>query len=351
MARTKAQVSMIDYAGTQIDARAHHSYVINGGMRISQQNGTSSGTASGYYPADQFAVVHSQDGTLTSAQVASATPGGSPTRLRVTVTTQDATLAAGQYAHIYHPIEGLRVSDLRFGGSSAKQVVLRFGWKSPAGTYAVCLSNQDDNRTYVREFTIAGGDANTDTVQTATFPGDTSGTWDADNTLAMQLRWTLATGSTFHTTADAWQAGEYYGTSSTTNGIATGLDVFELFDVAMHADVDELGVAPPFILRHYDDELRSCQRYYVQFSNPMTYNSALSGAAFHYESVELPVDMRTTPILSIVSQFQYYSLGAATNFTPTLGFTAPRRVAIAGSSLTNATGFAGVGVGAANARM
>lgn len=351
MARTKAQVSMIEYAGTQIDARAHKNYIINAGMRVSQQNGTSSGTASGYYPVDQFSVIHSQDGTLTSAQVASATAGGSPTRLRVTVTTQDGTIAAGQYAHIYHPIEGLRCSDLRFGGSSAKQVVLRFGWKSPAGTFAVCLSNQDDNRTYVREFTISGGDANTDTVQTVTFPGDTSGTWYTDNTLAMQLRWTLATGATFQTTANAWQAGEYYGTASTSNGIGTGSDVFELFDVGMHADIDELGVAPPFVLPSYDDELRACQRYYVQFRNPLTYNGALSGSTLHYETIELPVDLRVAPSLSVVSQFQYFNSGTVTNFTPAFSFFDPRGVAIYGSGLTNVTGFTGAGIGAASARM
>ena len=52
-------------------------YIVNPGLRISQENGTATGTVSAYYPADQISVIHSQDGVLTSAQVATVTPGGS----------------------------------------------------------------------------------------------------------------------------------------------------------------------------------------------------------------------------------------------------------------------------------
>ena len=70
-------------------------YIVNPGMRISQENGTSSGTTDDYYPVDQWRVSHSQDGTLTFQQVASATPGGSENRIRMTVTGADASIAAG----------------------------------------------------------------------------------------------------------------------------------------------------------------------------------------------------------------------------------------------------------------
>jgi len=295
-----AQVIITGSANDFYERDGRKNYIVNPGMRVSQENGASSGTASGYYPVDQFSVVHSQDGTLTSAQVASATPGGSTHRTRVTVTTADASLSASQYALIYHPIEGRRVADLRFGGSSAKDVVVRFGWKSPAGTYAVCLSNQDDNRTYVREFTISGGDANADTVQTVTFPGDTSGTWDSDNTLSMQLRWTLATGSTFQTTANAWQASEYYGTSSTSNGIGTISNVFELFDVGMYADPDSTGIAPEFELPHNDHDVRECMDYYEKTTSLAAYaatidiNNTVRGIGFTYKS-----EKRDTASLSV----------------------------------------------------
>lgn len=237
-------------------------YIINPGMRVSQQNGTASGTASDYYPVDQWSFFHSQDGTLTFQQVTSATPGGSENRIRMTVTSADTSIAASQYAFLYQLIEGLRTADLQWGTANATDVVVRFGFKGPAGTYAVSIVNQDTNRSFVREFTISGGDANTDTLQTVTFPGDTSGTWDKDNTRSFQLIFTFATGSTYQTTADAWQSGFYFGTSSTSNGIGTTSDVFEIFDVGLYADPDSTGLAPRFELPHYDTDLQECQRYY-----------------------------------------------------------------------------------------
>ena len=137
-------------------------------MRISQENGTSSSTASGfsiYYPVDQWFISHLQDGTLTTHQVVSATPGGSESRIRMTVTSADTSIAAGQYAAFVQNIEGLRTADLQWGTANATDVVLRFGFKGPAGTYAVAIRNQDANRSFVREFTISGGDANTDTFR------------------------------------------------------------------------------------------------------------------------------------------------------------------------------------------
>jgi hypothetical protein len=241
---------------------ASKNYIINPGMRISQENGTSSSTADSYHPVDQFYLSQSQDGTLTVQQVVATTPGGSTHRLRLTVTSADTSIASGQYAAIGQQLEGAQVADFAMGTSSAKQRVLRFGWRSPAGTYAVALRNWDGSRSFVREFTIAGGEANTDTLQTLTFPGDTSGVWPTGNTLGAILTFTIAVGSTLQTTADAWQTGSYIGTSSTSNGIGTGSAVFELFDVGMYADPEATGVALPFILPDYGEDLRACQRYW-----------------------------------------------------------------------------------------
>jgi hypothetical protein len=273
-------------------------YIVNPGMRISQENGTTSGTASGYYPADQWNLTYSQDGTLTTEQVASATPGGSTHRTRLTVTTADASLAAGQYALFNHYLEGLRAADLLWGTASAKDVVVRFGFKGPAGTYAFAISNQAGDRAYVREFTISGGEANTDTIQTLTFPSETSGTWGTANTLSFILRLCFGTGSTFQTTADAWQTGVYFGTSSTTNGIGTVSSVFELFDVGMYADPDSTGIAPPFVLPNYDEDLRACQRYYY-----VSYASGRYTAAGINSRLDQSVDfgpMRVTPTGSLI---------------------------------------------------
>jgi len=292
-------------------------YIVNPGMRISQENGTSSGTTSGYHPVDQWYVAHSQDGTLTTQQVSSATPGGSENRIRMTVTSADTSIAAGQYAVLLQYIEGLRTADLQWGTANAVDVVVRFGFKGPAGTYAVGIRNQDANRSFVREFTISGGGANTDTLQTVTFPGDTSGTWDKDNTASFLLIFTLATGSTFQTTADAWQAGNYLGTSSTSNGIGTTSDVFEIFDVGLYADPDSTGLAPRFELPHYDTDLQECMRYYYTSTYAQGSGGYNANARGNYSTITHPVTMRAAAAVSF-SSITYYNtsgLQLSTNVT------------------------------------
>lgn len=273
-------------------------YVINPGMRQNQENPGSSGTASGFYPADQWQSNHVQDGTLTFEQVASATPGGSPNRIRMTVTSNDASLAAGQYALLQQFFEGNRTADLQWGTSDAVDVVVRFGFKGPAGTYAVALQNQDNNRAYVQEFTISGGESDTDTVQTLTFPGETSGTWDKDNTLSFRLRFVFACGSTFQTTAGAWQTGNFFGTSSTSNGIGVSSEVFEIYDVGLHADPNSLGAAPDFELPSFSEDFRDCQRFYAQMeAHARAYASA--GSQNLAYGLVWPQAMRAAPTASI----------------------------------------------------
>jgi hypothetical protein len=224
-----------------VDVRRNR--IVNHDMRRSQENGTTAGTANGRYPVDQWAQYFvTSAGTLTVAQVASVTPAGSPNRLRATVTVADASLAAGEYWTLTQNLEGSNVADFQYGGASAKNSVLRFGFKGPAGTYAVHLGNSATNRSYVALFTIGAGEANTDTVQTVSIPGDTTGTWlTADGVIGLTLDIVLACGSTFQGTT-GWQAGNILGTSAVTNGMGTGSSVFELFDVGLKLDPDATGV-------------------------------------------------------------------------------------------------------------
>src|SRR6185295_16895875 len=49
-------------------------YIINGGMQVSQENGATAGTTSGYYPVDMFSCMLSNAGVQSFAQVASPAP-------------------------------------------------------------------------------------------------------------------------------------------------------------------------------------------------------------------------------------------------------------------------------------
>ena len=92
-------------------------YIINGAMMISQENGATSGFATGtaFFPVDDLFTLASNTSTCSSAQVASLTPAGSPNRLRITVTTPNASPAAADFCFFGTFLEGLRTADLKSG--------------------------------------------------------------------------------------------------------------------------------------------------------------------------------------------------------------------------------------------
>ena len=287
-------------------------YILNGAMMVSQENGATAGTSSGYYPVDGF---HQQQagttGTISAAQVASATPAGSPNRMRYIVTVADAAVAAGDVAFVRAVIEGLRAADLNAGTAGAKAVTIQFGVKAPAGTYCVCIRNAlTYNRTYAAEYTIAAGEANTDVVKSVTLVLDTTGTWSKDNANGIDVIWTLMAGTSNQIAANTWTAGTAVGTASQFNFLGTGGNTFELFDVSL----TEGSVAPPFVVPDYASELAACQRYYwkftpgngAMFANLQAYSAiSANGVLF-----KLPVEMRGDPTIA-VSAYGHFNLQPA----------------------------------------
>lgn len=278
-----------------IDTRRNR--IVNHDMRVSQENGTTSGTTNGRYPVDQWAQYFvTSAGTLTVAQVASVTPAGSPNRLRATVTVADASLAAGEFWTLTQNLEGSNVADFMYGSASAQDCVLRFGFKGPAGTYAVHLGNSAANRSYVALFTIGAGEANTDTVQTLSIPGDTTGTWlTADGVIGITLDIVLACGSTFQGST-GWQAGNILGTSGVSNGMGTGSSVFELFDVGLRLDPDATGVYGQYQVGEKHPDYRA-ERYTKKLTSvPLGYNVGAAGRLYDGH-ILLSVPMAKPPVI------------------------------------------------------
>lgn len=301
-------------------------YIRNPGIRFDQSNAGAAVTLSGSFVADQWEFLHSQDGTLTAQTVASPTPGGSPNRLRVTVTAADGFLSPTEFAMIRQKLEGTFISDLQFGSASAVDAVVRFGFKGPAGkVVAVGLRNDPTfDRTYIREFTCTGSDQ----VAQMTFPGAPDGTWATGASTGIALSIALASGSTFHTTAGAWQTGSFIATSGTSNGIDTANDVFELFDVGMYADPNSTGTAPDFVLPPFDEELAALQRY-LEGGSFYWLGSTTNGAN-HGGTVEFKTPKRVAPTVTQTNASVFGSFGITpgqtavevSSFTPVRAATA-----------------------------
>lgn len=235
--------------------------IVNPGMRVAQESGGMLVTANSSYALDQYMMAWNGAMVMGTQAVQLATPGNSEWRERITVGTIDAAIAATEYVILVQRLEGCRIADFRWGTAEAKQVVLRFGFKGPAGTYSVAIQNADGTRSYVVAFTITAAQAGTDTVQTFVIPGDVAGIWKTDNSLGMQLVWVFAAGTTYQTTPGAWAAGNFLAVAAQFNG-AGGANTFELFDVGFYRDPDKTGIAPPFILPDYVDDVLLCQRYF-----------------------------------------------------------------------------------------
>ena len=200
---------------------------------------------------------------------------------KVDVTTVDSSIAAGDFAEIYHKIEGYNVRDL-----IGTTFTLSF-WVKSSKTGIHCASFRNTgtpDRSYVQEYTITT--ANTWEYKTITVTGGliTAGTWNWTNGLGLVVTFNLASGTTFHTTGSAWQTGNFNATANQVNVMDNTANDFFLTGVQLEPGT----VATPFERRSYGQELALCQRYYstldrvvlLRLGNTGTYGGALSNFTF-----------------------------------------------------------------------
>jgi hypothetical protein len=339
-----SQWVQINFTPSGVNTAQTRNRIVNGAMQISQENGNTAGTAIGYYVVDQWGMTLVTTGAVSIQRVQVTTPNGSKDRIRLTVTTADTSLAAGEFVYVRQDIEGSRVADFRYGTALAKQAVLRFGFKAPAGTYALSLQNSAQSRSYIALFTITAGQANVDTEQILVIPGDMTGTWLNDNGAGFRLIVTVATGSTRQGSL-GWNAGDLIATSAISNGLATTGNIFELFDVGLYLDPLATGVPPAWQMPDEAQELTACQRYWQK--NLATNFSGNATSAFNYKaSCPIVVPFRSAPALSGTNNFNNgfpATVGSLAMFGSTM---------IAEDRLANASGSGGFGsVVTANARM
>jgi len=263
--------------------------IINGAMVIDQRNAGASFTpTSGNYGLDRYRYFVSQASKIT-AQQSSTVPTGFSTSLLQTVATA-VTPGASDYFIFQQNIEGYNIADMQFGTASAQTFTVSFWVRSSVtGTYSIYLANASVNRTYLANYTIST--ANTFEYKTITIAGDQSGTWGNTNSGGIMIGWDLGSGSTYNGTANTWQAGQYYRTSSSVNWISTASATFYITGVQLEAGT----TASPFEYRQYGDELMLCQRYFQIVRNGIALGNT---AAITVTSSMLTPTMRASPSLS-----------------------------------------------------
>ena len=236
--------------------------IINGDMTISQR-GFSSATAIGSsnaYNLDRYIGREVTDGGLNVEQSTTA-PTGFKNSLKVTVSSADSSLSADQRAYILTKIEGNRVPQLAFGTSGAKNITLAFYIRSSVtGTFSGSVTNEAENRSFPFTYTVDSAD--TWERKTVNIDGDTSGTWDTDNTTGLEIYFSLGMGSTYSGTAGSWAGAQYFAASSTTNLIATNSATWHLTGLQIEEGTFDTNTIPDFPFESFENNLRKCQRYF-----------------------------------------------------------------------------------------
>lgn len=286
--------------------------IINGDFQVWQDGTSFAAMANGQYISDNGrynktgAMVHTGS---QSADVPTVAEAGRKIlySLLIDCTTIDSSIAAGDFATFSTFVEGYNFVNIAGVG-----LCHQFWHKhTKIGTYCVSYRNSGADRSFVREYTQAVSD----TWELATVLIDaspTAGTWDYTNGVGLQVIFTIAAGSTFQTTAGAWQTGNYLATSNQVNACDSTSNNFMLAGVQL----EKGSVATEFDVQTFDEELTACQRYYektFQYSVAPaqatgSYLGAVaaiaSGAVSFDGNFNFKVRKRTTPTITTYNPTQ-----------------------------------------------
>ncbi len=213
---------------------------------------------SGTYGADRFEWLETGAGVVTVSRTAN-----SPTVaqagflvdncLNMSVTTLDASIASGDFYMHSTKMEGYDFAQI-----AQNDFVLSF-WHShtKTGTYCVAFKNSGSDRTFVAEYTQSVSDTyEYATVKVIASPS--AGTWDYTTGTGMQVTFAAAAGTTFHTTAGAWNTGDFISTSNQVNAMDSTSNKMRFALIQIEEGIE----ATDFERRTIGEELTLCQRYY-----------------------------------------------------------------------------------------
>jgi len=234
--------------------------------------------------------------------------------LSVDITTADAAIAATDKYSVIYMMEGYDWAQV-----AQNDFVISFWHKhTKTGTYCVAVSSQPTpDRSYVAEYTQSVSDTwEKATIKVTASPS--AGTWNYTNGVGIQIKFSMGTGTNFHTTADAWNTGNFSSTSSQVNALDSTSNVCRLALI----QVEEGIVATDFERRAVGEELALCQRYYSEMvSGPnaqaigMVYRAASNLAGV---GLDVPQPMRAVPTVAQSGAFNIHGNGSVIALTGTI---------------------------------
>jgi len=303
-----AELAKIGEVLTNSQIGGRRNIIINGAMQVAQRSASVAGigASGGYFTTDRWtiSVGATSAGRFTSAQVGDG-PDGIANCTKLTCTTADTSIAAGELLQFQTKLEGQDLQQMNKGIASAKKVTVSFYVKgNAAATYSVEMHDRDNTRFNSQEFSVT-----TDWVRIVkTFAADVddgSSPYGDDNAVSMSLNFNLHGGSTYtggSHTDNVWHetVNQRLGDNATSFFDSTNRTFF-ITGVQMEVGSQ----ATPFEHRSFGEELALCQRYYydpkLSGSNYWWLNPIVTDSSGSYRraSFALPTAMRADPTATL----------------------------------------------------
>jgi hypothetical protein len=248
--------------------------VINGAMNVAQRatQVTALGAADGYHTLDRWnmEIGDASAGRFTMDQIADG-PSGFANALKLTTTTADTSIAAGEFLKLEQRFEGQDLQQFKKGTSDAEKVTVSFYVKgNAAATYTCELEDVDNTRSINQAFAVTTAW----TRVILTFAADTSDPLGDDVNNSLQLNIWLHGGTTY--SGGTFVSNAWKDIVEDTRMAESHTSFFDSTDRTFFITGVQLevgSVATPFEHRSYGEELALCQRYYEQSPNLSTYTN------------------------------------------------------------------------------
>ena len=285
---------------------SNRNMIINGAMQLAQR-GDKTGATDHYGGCDRFKFLRDGATAVTLKQDDGTAENGFSFAQRVDVTSADTSMGGTNYNILTTRMEGSQLQRIRKGTSGALPVTISFYIKSTiTGTYILELRDNDNSRSCSKAYTISS--SNTWEKKEIPFPADTTGAFDNDYNLSLEINWWLGAGPTYTsgTLQTSWgtqvNANRAVGVVNAVN--STSNDIY-LTGVQM-----EVGsIATDFEHRSIGEEIALCQRYYQQMSggsDAYVFAGKGQGSSSGDIGIPLNVPMRGSPTLTC-SNSRYFS--------------------------------------------
>jgi hypothetical protein len=347
---TSGITNLTSINGGQLGGRRN--LVMNGEMKVAQRTTSSAGLGADAMTRvlDRWGLVTNTGdsataGRVTMAQVADG-PSGFANCLKLTTTTADTSIAAGEVMLIQHAFEGQDLQGIYKGVSGAKQVTVSFYVKGNANaTYTCELFDRDNLRTIGQAFAVTTA-WNRIELTFAADEDDGSSPFDDDNNVSLHIQIFLHGGSTFSGGTfvnNTWaeQANNTRMAESHTSILDATSRTFFITGVQM-----EIGAtATDFEHRSYGEELLLCQRYFQQWGGDLAYGyfggvASITTTSNAFMPLLCTVEMRANPTFAFVGAASVYDLRNNGNAShPLTGLAGDQLTkTVAGITLTRSNG-------------